>query len=114
MKFCFRCGLRVPVGTSKYCSKGCQEEERKVRDSNGKKYARNRAAVKAAWDKKNPGLSIYPGWPHKFNEELVCEFCRTTWHQSRDKKGVRCTNPQGHAKIRINSDGKPKIVRDVA
>jgi len=113
MKFCFRCGLRVEGGVRKYCSDDCIKQERRDREAKSRIYKKNLDIVEAAWRKRHPGLTIYPGWPHKFNEELNCEFCNVQWNQSRlKKKGVQCTNPDRYGKIRINNDGKPKMIRN--
>ena len=111
MKFCLRCGLRVDGGMNKYCSEDCRKNARLTREVNAKRYKENRETVSTAWEGRHPGLSIYPGWPHKFNEELVCEYCDVEWRETRNAEGVRCTNPEGHSKIRINSDGRPKVIR---
>lgn len=96
-----------------YCNKRCYREAKRIRERGKRTYARNIKRVREAWSRRYPKSIVFPGWPHRFNEEMKCDFCGTTWNQNQVEDQPICTNPVASlVDVNLNRYGRPAIVRN--
>ena len=111
---CEVCKGSMPDGsrsTQKYCSSTCYAESRRASDRARRKYRRNESLVLDEWYRRHPGIAFTPGWPHYFDEDMKCAHCGASWSSNQDLPRPRCTNPDAYEEIRLNREGRPKVLR---
>ena len=109
---CKRCSLPIPGSLDRiYCSKKCYGDEKRERDTKNKRSARNLKKTIRVWKERNPNVDILPAWPHRFGDNLLCDYCNSEWSDNQGGKLPICTNPQVYMEIRFNIYGRPKLIK---
>jgi hypothetical protein len=114
--YCKHCSLIVPKPDKAphnkiYCSNECYRGAKKIRNRGERTYKQNIEKVRAVWTKRHPKSDIQPAWPHRFDEDLVCEFCGIYWSENQTGLSPKCSNPQGYMDISIDRNGKPRVIK---
>jgi len=115
----FKCGycsktldqLLIKRYGKRYCNSTCKRGAARERRVMVRGEVKNLKDVREEYARRYPNSIIKPSWPHKFDSDLICEFCKIHWSENQCDNQPDCTNPDAGKPITLNAYGKPKLLK---